>query len=104
MTLTKKNPEKDLRELLLWTKENHWGWYDFSLEGVSDDPVQAILSMVDALYADKLFSMIFYVVFSNQHLPAINTALKKTVLECLMDIPAPVLMDRLLENLKDQCA
>lgn len=55
--------------------------------------------MVERLHREKLYTVIFFVIYTNHFVAGIDWAITKTTNECFLDIPVEVLVERFRKNL-----
>ena len=103
--MTKNNElesgERELQHLISWVRDNPRDWYCLCHPESYDADVPYLLNLVQRLYQEKLYSVIFFVIYSQLYTTGIEQVLDKTTYECFLDTPVEVLMRRFCENLEN---
>ena len=92
--------QEELRRLLSWGKDHPESWYRVCHPESFDSDLACIIDLVDQLYQAKLYTAVFFVIYSNCFVAGVDGAIDRTANECFLDTPVEVLMERFCKNLQ----
>ena len=95
-----KSSRQELYRLIRWIKGNVKDWSRIcSIEGCEGD-IEYISDLVERLYDEKLYTIIYFIICSNCFNLEIDWAINKTMNECFLDLPMEMVIKRFRKNLK----
>lgn len=101
-TTTPGAGRQELRRLISWTKDHPDDWYRIC-HPESYDPTAAYLSdLVKRLRQAELYSLLYFVIFSNEFVRGVGGAIVKTMEECFLDTPIDLLVERFCRNMEQK--
>lgn len=99
-TPQEKSSQQELYRLIRWIKNNVKDWNRIcSIEGCEED-VGYVSDLIERLYDEKLYTIIYFVICSNGFNQEIDWAIHKTMNECFLDLPMEAVIKRFRKNLK----
>lgn len=97
----RESAQQELQHLISWIRDNTQEWYYLCHPESYDEDITGLLKLVRSLYQEKLYSVIFFAIYSQSYTTEIEQALDKTIYDCFLDTPVELLMKRFCENLEN---
>lgn len=96
----RESSQRELYRLIRWAKNNTEDWERIcNSESYSLD-IACIFDLIERLYEEKLYTAIYFVIYSNHFVLGIDWVISKTTNECFLDTPIEVLLERFRKNLE----
>lgn len=92
--------EQELYRLIVWTKDNPQDWNRICNPESFHWGVEYTANLVERLYEEKLFTVIYFVLYTNRYEREIDWVITRTINECFPDTSVQVLMERFRKNLE----
>lgn len=94
-----ESSQQELHRLIRWIKDNPKDWNIICEGEIYSQNIAHITNLIERLYREKLYTVIFFVIYKNQASPEMERANAITISECFLDVPAEVLMERFRRNI-----
>lgn len=95
-----ESSQLELQRLILWARDNSQDWYRLCHPDSYDEDITCTFGLVKKLYQEKLYTLMFFLIYSQNYMLGIDCTIAKTAFECFHDIPIEVLVQRMFENLE----
>jgi hypothetical protein len=95
-----ESSEQEFRRLIAWTRDNPGDWHRICDPDSYDQDIGYMAELVERLYKEKLFTVIYFVFYTNTYIIGVDWAITRTVNECFLDSPVQTLVGRFRRNLE----
>ncbi len=99
-TTAPSSSQQELRRMISWAKDNPDDWYRICHMESCEPTVAYISDLVKRLRQAELYTLLYFVIFSNEFVGGVEGAIVKTMGECFLDTPADLLVERFCDNME----
>lgn len=103
-TIELESSQQELHRLLLWANNNPKDWYRICNSDSYDPDVTYISDLVERLRQEGLYTVIFFVIYSNSYISGMELSIRKTIHECFLELSSEDLIKHFCKNIKNAAA
>lgn len=92
--------QQELHRLISWVKDSPEDWRRICHPESYEPNIQYISALVEQLYQNGLYTLIFVVLCENNYVKGVGRAIDRTVNEYFLELPMERLMEQFRKNLK----